>query len=187
MLRLAFASFLAPVLLALAPGGAPDAIDTPAAAQIDSACAGDVDQALHGAPRSFARVFGSFADGRWHPLVAATTQRIARDPNIYSEVAQAWQVDDSVVLVQISARSLELRAESSYCFRRSGTLARVVESSTGTEVRDDEARYFDEGGTRVARHSAFYALTPGALPTISPDFKPSTPTLYLSVHDLPFL
>jgi len=31
------------------------------------------------------------------------------------------------------------------------------------------------------------ALAPGALPTISPDFKPSTPTLYLSVHDLPFL
>ena len=174
------------ILAALAPGLAPDAGAGEAAAQIDRACAGDIDLALGAEPRSFARVFGDAADGHWHPLDPGVTHRIAHDPNIYSEVAKAWQVDKKVVLVQITARSLELRAEASYCFRRSGTLARAMESSTGSEVRDDETRYFDERGQVVARHSQFYALTPGAMATISPDFKPSTPTLYLTVRDLPF-
>jgi hypothetical protein len=62
-----------------------------------------------------------------------------------------------------------------------------MESSSGTEVRDDESRYLDERGTVVASRSQFYWLAPNAIATISPDFKPSTPTLYLTVHDLPFL
>jgi hypothetical protein len=90
-------------------------------------------------------------------------------------------------LVDIASRSLELRAEATYCFRRSGTLARVMESSSGAEVRDDEARYFDERGAVVARRSKFYPYSPLATATVSPVFKPSTPTLYLTVRALPFL
>jgi hypothetical protein len=174
-------------LLGLVPAPARDAMVSAAAVRIDRACAADVDRALRGEPRTFARIYGARTDSDWHPLSAAVKRRIARDPDIYSEVAKAWRVDDKVVLVVISSRSLELRAEATYCFRRSGTLARVEESSSGAEVRDDEARYFDERGGLVARRSKFYPYSPQVVATVSPVFKPSTPTLYLTVRALPFL
>jgi hypothetical protein len=157
-----------------------------AAALIDKQCAQSVDRALQSTPRAFVRMYGGGEKGRWYVLTPALQHRVATDPDIYSEIAQTWQVAQHLVLVNIEARSLELRADATYCFRSTGTLARVMESSSGVEVRDDEARYFDERGKLVGRRSGFSWLYPRPEETLSPDFKPSTPSLYLSVRALPF-
>jgi hypothetical protein len=157
-----------------------------AAAQIDRQCAQAVDRALQGRPVAFVRLYGGKERGEWHALSPALKHRIAVDPDIYSEVAQAWQLERRVVLVDIEARSLDFRANSTYCFRSSGSLARVIESSSGTVVRDDEFRYFDEHGKLVGRHSQFSSIYPHPGQTLSPDLKPSTPSLYLTVQALPF-
>ncbi len=186
MLTRASAAILT-LAFAAAPGPAPDAAVSAAAVEIDRACASDIDVALRGEPQMFVRIYGAQADGNWRPYEGSAEHRIAHDPDIYSEVARVWREGDSVVLLAVSARSIDIRAEASYCFRREGSLARVMESSSGVEVVDDEQRYFDEHGGLVARSSKFYPLSSHAPATISADFKPSTPLLYMNVRDLPFL
>jgi|GEM_PF-2733009 len=176
---------------ALAPnpvGAAPllESGDAVAAAQIDVLCANSADRVLKSEPQAFARLYGRDERGEWREATAAILHRIAVDPDIYSEVAKTWEIDGRVVLVDIEARSLELRANSTYCFRESGTLARVMESTSGAEVRDDESRYFDDRGHVVAKHSKFYSIYPNGGQGLSRDLRPSTPSLYLTVRRLPF-
>jgi hypothetical protein len=163
-----------------------DAGDAAAAARIDAVCAASVDRALKEEPQVFARIYGSDERGEWRLASATILHRIDVDPNIYSEVAKAWQIDGRVVLVNIEARSLELRANSTYCYRHSGTLARVMENSAGAQVRDEESRYLDDRGHVVATHSKFFSIYPRPGRTLSPDLRPSTPSLYLTVQGLPF-
>ena len=122
----------------------------------------------------------------WRPADAAMLDEIARDPNIYSEVAQVWSVDGRVAIVNIESRSLEYREDASYCFRENGTLARLASTSSGMTNIDDEARYFDPSGRVVATSSKLALLypTPGA--TVSPDLKASKPDVFLRVETLPF-
>jgi hypothetical protein len=156
------------------------------AAQIDKDCARTVDRALQTTPQAFVRIYGGRDMGQWHVYGAALRRRVATDPDIYSEVAQAWREAGHVTLVNVEARSLDFRSDASYCFRPSGTLARVIESSSGAEVRDDEMRYLDERGNVRAHHSQFSSLFPNPGQTLSPDLRPATPTLYLTVRALPF-
>lgn len=175
----------------LAPSGAwpaplLDGGDAVAAARIDALCANSADRVLKDEPQAFARMYGRDERGQWYEATAAILHRIAVDPGIYSEVAKAWRLEGRVVLVDIEARSLDLQSNSTYCYRQSGTLARVMESTSGAEIRDDESRYFDDRGHVVARHSQFYSIYPNGGRKLSPDLRPSTPSLYLTVRGLPF-
>jgi hypothetical protein len=174
---------------ALTPGvakSAPTAAEAVAVARIDTLCANSTDRVLKEEPLVFARMYGRDERGLWREATAAIVHRIAVDPDIYSEVARVWRLDARVVLVNIEARSLELQSNSTYCFRQSGTLARVMESTAGAQVRDDESRYFDERGHVVATRSKFYSIYPNGGRPLSPDLRPSTPSLYLTVERLPF-
>ncbi|MBC5810451.1 MAG: hypothetical protein GIW95_06325 [Candidatus Eremiobacteraeota bacterium] len=167
-----------------APGAR--AAGAPEVASIDALCASSGDRALRGSPTSFVRIFGRADDGHWQPVSADVLGRIAREPNLYSEVAETWFADGAVAVVAIAARSLEIRVNTSYCYRSEGSLARVIESSSGGAVRDEETRYFDESGNVVSRSSQFYDIFPRPGRTLSPDLRPGTPELYLTVRALPF-
>ena len=175
-------------LLALAPTPVvPYATgDAAAMSAIDASCAERTDRALGGTPKRFVSIYGSAADGRWAPDSPELSARVARDPNIYSEVAQAWFADGSLATVAIAARSLDIAVDSSYCYRPGGTLARVIESSSGAQIRDNETRYLDEGGNVVGSGSLLSFLFPRPGRTLSPDLRPAKPALYLTVRDLPF-
>jgi len=163
-----------------------DAGDAAAAAHIDTLCANSADRVIRDEPQAFARLYGRDERGQWHAATAAILHRIAVDPDIYSEVAKTWRIDGRVVLVNIEARSLELQSNSTYCFRQSGSLARVIESTSGAQVRDEESRYFDDRGRVVGTRSQFYSIYPNGGRRLSPDLRPSTPSLYLTVQRLPF-
>ena len=152
----------------------------------DAACARTADEALRSDPQTFARVFSGESWNGW--LVADRTilQRIKVDPDIYSEVAKAWYVGGRIGIVDIATRSLEFRSDATYCFRSSGSLARVIETSSGGNTIDDETRYLDATGRVVGRTSRFSNIYPRPGQTMSPDLRPSTPSLYRTVRQLPF-
>ncbi len=150
------------------------------------ACARTADRALRSEPQTFARIYGSDAWHGWLVADKAILERIKIDPNIYSEVAKAWYVGDRIVIVDIATRSLEFRSDASYCYRTGGTLARVMETSSGGNTIDDETRYLDEAGNVVDHESHFSNIYPRPNETMSPDLRPSTPSLYLTIRQLPF-
>jgi hypothetical protein len=169
------------------PAKAADAARAADAAKVtDVACARTADRALQSAPQTFARIFSGDSWDGWLVANATMLHRIKVDPNIYSEVAQAWYVGGRIAIVDIATRSLEFRADASYCYRSGGTLARVTETSSGGNVIDDETRYLDESGRIVARNSRFSNIYPQPNETPSRDLKPSTPSLYRTVRGLPF-
>ncbi len=141
---------------------------------------------MRGEPQTFARIFSGDSWNGWLVADRAILQRIRVDPNIYSEVAKAWYVDDRIGIVDIATRSLEFRADASYCYRAGGSLARVMETSSGGNTIDDETRYLDATGHVVGRESHFSNIYPRPGQTMSPDLRPSTPSLYLTVRQLPF-
>lgn len=175
------------LLLGCAALAAPRALALPTPENAtDVACADDADRALKTEPAVFVRIYGSHTGNQWAVADATTLHRVAVDPDIYSEVAHAWWVEGRVAVVDIASRSLEFRADASYCFRRSGTLARVIETSSGGNTIDDETRYLDELGNVVQRRSHFSNIYPRPGSTLSPDLRPATPALYLTVSSLPF-
>lgn len=181
-MKLAALSF-ALVLASGAPAGAADAA---AVAAIDRECAASVDAVIGGDPTGYGRIFSGDDNGSWRVADDAMLHRIAIDPNIYSEVAKVWTLGGRVVLVNVEQRSLDISAYSTYCFRPGGTLARVNESTSGLRVRDDESRYFDLRGKLVGSQSHFYNIYANLGNAVSPDLRPSTPSLYLTVEALPF-
>jgi hypothetical protein len=184
-LRAACAAVVSALLFSNAPARAADG-QAAAAPAIDRECADSVDRVLGGEPLAFGRIFANDDAGAWRVADAGMLHRIVVDPNIYSEVAKTWSLDGHVVLVNVEERSLDIEAHSTYCFRLSGTLARVSESTSGMRVRDDETRYFDLGGSLVGSQSHFYNIYSNLGNAISADLRPSTPSLYMSVEMLPF-
>jgi hypothetical protein len=155
--------------------------------QIDAMCAVRDARSRANDPDVFARIYeASATSASWRVADDATLRRIARDPNIYSEVARVWSLARAVAIVRIEVRSLDYRADARYCFRPSGTLARVDETSSGMANSDDEQRYLDESGEVVARTSRLALIAPNTTATVSPDLKPATPDLYPTVRTLPF-
>jgi hypothetical protein len=173
-------------VVAFVVAAAPAPAELAPSAATDAGCARAADRALQGQPRTVARIYDGAGSADWHFADAATLERIARDPDIYSEVAKVWPLDGRIAIVSIASRSLEYRADATYCFRESGTLARVMETSSGANTIDDETRYLDEDGRVVERRSHFSNIYPQPGATMSPDLKPSTPNLYLTVRQLPF-
>ncbi len=154
--------------------------------RIDSLCALRADLAHAGGPALFARIYDGRESGTWRQATAGVLARIARDPDIYSEVATVRFVAGNVAIVDVATRSVDYAADAAYCFRASGSLARVNETSSGTANSDDEARYLDESGRIVARSSKLASLAPQPGATVSPDVKPALPELYRTVRALPF-
>jgi hypothetical protein len=181
--RIAAGSLALAAVAVCCAGAAPQAGP---AKSTDAACARTADKALRGEPQTFARIFSGDAWNGWLVADRAMLQRIKVDPNIYSEVAKAWYVDDRIGIVDIATRSLEFRADASYCYRAGGSLARVMETSSGGNTIDDETRYLDATGRVVERQSRFSNIYPRPGQTMSPDLRPSTPSLYLTVRELPF-
>ena len=177
---------LAAAVVAFVAAGAPLTAGPAPSVATDAVCARAADRALQSEPRTVTRVYDGAGSTGWHFADAATLERIAHDPDIYSEVAKVWPLDGRIAIVSIASRSLEFRADATYCFRESGTLARVMETSSGANTIDDETRYFDESGRIVERRSHFSNIYPAPGATLSPDLKPSTPSLYLTVRQLPF-
>jgi hypothetical protein len=152
---------------------------------IDAACASAARVAA--AAQTFIAIFdGGRADGTWRRGDATAMRRIASDPDIYSETARVWFARGRVARVEIVANSLDFGARTAYCFRPSGTLARAVETSSGTTNADRESRYLDEGGRVIARSSRIALLAPAAGRSPSPDVKPALIDLYARVASLPF-
>ncbi|GAC1300673.1 MAG: hypothetical protein NVSMB19_07600 [Vulcanimicrobiaceae bacterium] len=154
---------------------------------IDAMCARRDARARASEPSRFARIFAPASPQvRWHVADARTLARIARDPDIYSELATVWRDGATVATVSIAVRSLDYRAQTTYCFRVSGALARVDETSSGTTNSDRERRYLDERGAIVGRDSILAPLFPQPNVTLSPDVSPARPDLYRTVRALPF-
>lgn len=166
--------------------GAPVRTSDTAIAAIDRECADSIDRVIGGEPVAFGRIFANDDGGTWRVADGTMLHRIVADPNIYSEVAKAWSLEGHVILVNVEERSLDIQAYSTYCFRVNGALARVSESTSGMRVRDDETRYFDSSGALVASQSHFYNIYANLGNALSPDLRPSTPSLYLRVETLPF-
>lgn len=185
-LRAAGVAVVSALLLSSAPAARAADAKPAAAAAIDRECADSIDRVIGGEPLAFGRIFASDDGGAWRVADAGMLHRIVVDPNIYSEVAKTWSLDGHVVLVNVEERSLDIQAYSTYCFRSSGALARVSESTSGMRVRDDETRYFNAAGSVVASASHFYNIYPNLGNAISADLHPSTPSLYMSVEMLPF-
>ncbi len=162
--------------------------DDRAIAGIDKVCAARSDRALETTPQRFARVFGdpTTTSNAWRLTDDAVMERIAHDPNIYSEVATVWLVDGAVAVVNVESRSLEFREDASYCFRTDGSLARVTATSSGTRNIDDETRYFNVDGNLVAHASRLGLLHSGGGDKISQDVKPAKPTIFARARELPF-
>jgi hypothetical protein len=154
----------------------------------DRACAVRSDRALLRPAVRVARIVGdpTTTSAQWHRADAAILDRIAHDPDIYSEVADVWSVDGRVAIVNIESRSLDYREDASYCFRANGSLARVLSTSSGTLNIDDETRYFDDAGTIVGTSSKLGLLYPQPGATVSPDVKPAMPNIFRSATELPF-
>jgi hypothetical protein len=135
----------------------------------------------------FARVYGAGdADGAWRIANASLLARIARDPDLYSDVARVYSLAGTVAIVKIATRSLDYHADAESCYRDSGTLARERDSSSGTVNADDEARYLDERGRIVAQSSKLSRLAPQPGASVSPDVRAAVPQLYRFVRELPF-
>lgn len=171
------------------PGRAASAAAGASAARvrIDAACKRRDARAHAWEPRRFARIFAAASSQvPWRVADSQTLARIERDPDIYSELATVWSDGEGVATVAIAVRSLDYRAQTSYCFRPSGTLARVDETSSGTTNSDRERRYLDENGAIVGSESTLAPLFPRAHFTLSPDVSPAMPDLYRTVGALPF-
>ncbi len=168
----------------LAPRAAATSVGTSA---IDALCAARDERARASDPVVVARVYGGRdTTGRWRLADAALLARVARDPDLYSDVARVYRVDGSVAIARIRTRSLDYYADAEYCYRASGTLARERDTSSGTVNRDDEARYLDEAGRVVAQSSKLSPLSPTPGASVSPDVRASIPDLYRTVRALPF-
>ncbi len=154
---------------------------------IDRDCADrDARSSASDSPR-FARIFdASRAHPTWRVADARALARIERDPDIYSELATVWRDGGHVATVAVAIRSLDFRAETTYCFRPSGALARIDETSSGTTNLDRERLYFDRRGRIVARLFTLAPLYPRAHVTLSPDVSPAMPDVYRTVRALPF-
>lgn len=154
---------------------------------IDARCADRDARARATEPERFARIFeAAEPHAVWRVAGARTLARIAHDPDIYSEVATVWRDGTSVATVAIAVRSLDFRAQTSYCFRSSGALARIDETSSGTTNIDRERLYANDAGAIVTRDSKVAALFPQPNFTVSPDVVPATPDVYPTVRALPF-
>lgn len=154
---------------------------------IDALCAARDDRTRGSDPIVVARVYGAReTDGRWRLADAALLARVARDPDLYSDVARVSRADGSVAFARIRTRSLDYHADAEYCFRASGTLARERDTSSGTANRDDETRYLDDAGRIVAQTSKLSPLSPSPGASVSPDLRAAIPDLYKTVRALPF-
>ncbi len=155
---------------------------------IDAFCERRSQRARASVSQRLVRLVGDSANTApgWNPATPGALERVAHDPDIYSEVAEVYRVDAHVAIVAIAARSLELREDTSYCFRADGSLARVRSTSSGANNVDDEARYFDAGGNSVGSSSRLGLLYPQPGASVSPDLKPAKPDVYLRVDALPF-
>ncbi len=154
----------------------------------DRACASRSDAALAHPAVRVTRIVGdpTTTPSDWRRADAVSLDRIAHDPDIYSEVADVWRIDGRIAIVNIASRSLDYRENASYCFRQNGSLARIESTSSGTINIDDEARYFDDAGKVVATSSKLRLLYPTPNATVSPDLKAAKPAVYLRVETLPF-
>jgi hypothetical protein len=153
---------------------------------IDAMCATSPADLAHPISTFVAIFDGRAGDGAWQRADPASLNRIAHDPNIYSETAHVWPQATGVVVVDIVADSLDFGSRTTYCFRASGTLARATETSAGTTNADRETRYLDEHGIIVARSSHISLLTPHGAASPSPDVKPAKIELYPAMSALPF-
>ena len=161
---------------------------TPATTSIDALCAARSDRALKRAAVRVARIVGDpmTTSSTWRVFDAVLGDRIAHDPDIYSEVADVWTDGGSIAIVNVESRSIDFREDASYCFRSTGTLARIATTSSGTFNIDDETRYFDATGGLVGTSSQLALLHPVPGATVSPDVKPSKPTVFRTAQSLPF-
>jgi hypothetical protein len=154
---------------------------------IDAWCDGRVRLVSGVEPAVLARVYGAGGvDGAWRVASAPLLARIARDPDLYSDVARVYSLAGTVAIVRTATRSLDYHADAESCFRDSGTLARERDSSSGTVNADDEARYLDERGRIVAQSSKLSPLAPQPGASVSPDLRAAVPQLYRFVRELPF-
>ncbi len=172
---------------------APDAGDTDglvsasARTSIDAYCDRRVRLARNSAPAVLARVYGAGdIDDTWRVASAKLLARIARDPDIYSDVARVYSIDGTVAIVTTKTRSLDYHADAESCYRDSGALARERDSSSGTVNADDETRYLDERGRIVAQSSRLSPLAPQPGASVSPNLRAAVPQLYRFVRELPF-
>ncbi len=134
-----------------------------------------------------ARIYGAGeTDGTWHVASAPLLARIARDPDIYSDVARVYSLAGTVAIVKTATRSLDYHADAESCYRDSGALARERDSSSGTVNSDDEARYLDDRGHIVAQSSKLSPIAPQPGASVSPDLRAAVPQLYRYVRELPF-
>ena len=171
----------------LATAAAPGEDTRVARARIDALCAARDERSRGSDPVVVARVYGAGeTGGRWRVADAALLARVARDPDLYSDVARVYRADGSVAIARVRTRSLDYHADAEYCYRASGTLARERDTSSGTVNRDDEARYLDQAGRVVARSSTLSPLSPTPGASVSPDLRPARPDLYTTVRALPF-
>jgi hypothetical protein len=186
--RACVAAAVALVCSAFAPAVARADMASSAQATGDVTCASRSDAALAHPAVRLARIVGdpTTTPSDWRRADANTLDRIAHDPDIYSEVADVWRVDGRIAIVNIESRSLDYREDASYCFRADGSLARIESTSSGTINIDDEARYFDGAGNVVATSSKLRLLYPAPNATVSPDLRAAKPAVYLHVDTLPF-
>ena len=154
---------------------------------IDVLCASRGERTRGTEPVVVARIYASDdTSGRWRVPNAAMLARIARDPDLYRDVARVFRANGTVAVARIRTRSLDYHADAEYCYRPSGTLARERDTSSGTVNRDDEARYLDEAGRIVATSSRLSPLAPQPGASLSPDVRPAVPELDRTVRALPF-
>ena len=156
-----------------------------AARAIDGAC--DARFAASALSETFVAIYdGRPSDGRWRAADPASLRRIATDPDIYSETAYVRTANGRVAFVEIVSNSLDFGARSISCFRAAGTLARVVETSSGTTNQDRETLYLDERGRVVGRSSYVDLIAPRTGRSPSPDVKPAKIDVFRKVRALPF-
>ena len=154
---------------------------------IDAYCDRRASLARGTAPAVLARVYGAGeSDGAWRMAKPALLARIARDPNLYSDVARVYSIAGTVAIVTTKTRSLDYHLDAEACYRDSGTLAREHDVSSGTVNADDEARYLDESGRIVAQSSKLSPIAPQPGASVSPDLRAAVPELYRFVRELPF-
>jgi uncharacterized cupin superfamily protein len=178
---LTFAAAFAPLAARGADAPPPDAVR-----EIDRSCDALATEAAPPAA-TFTRIFdGRPGEGAWQTADAATLERIARDPNIYSETGTVRYANGRIAFVTIVSSSLDFGERTDYCYRETGTLARALERSAGTMNADAEARWLDADGHEIYRTSAFSLVSPRPGASPSPDLRPAKVDLYRTVSDLPF-
>ena len=168
-------------------GGTDPLVSANARKTIDAYCDHRASVARDMTPAVLARVYGAGEiDGAWRVANAPLLRRIARDPNLYSDVARVYSIAGTVAIVTTKTRSLDYHLDAEACYRDSGTLAREHESSSGTVNSDEEARYLDDRGRIVAQSSKLSPLAPQPGASVSPDVRAAVPQLYRFVRELPF-